>query len=331
MRRHLLPLAAALALTAASVVTALAHAGLEKSEAPAGSYKAVVSVPHGCDGQATHTVRIDLPEGFIGAKPMPKAGWQLAIEKGDYAKPYKLHGREISSGAKAITWSGGDLADDNYDEFVVSGTLAGEPGTALPFIVKQLCADGQVVWDQIAEAGQNPHSLERPAPVVTIGASTAGGHDGHGGHGDHAAAASEVTVGDLTVSGYWLKAMLPGQPAGGGYLTVTNKGGEADRLVAVSTAAAGKSEIHEMSMENDVMKMRQLPEGVEIPAGATVELKPGGYHLMFMQVTEPFKEGATVPVTLEFEKAGKVEVAMPVRSARGGDDHSGHGAHGQGG
>ena len=307
MRRHLLPLAAALALTAASVVTALAHAGLEKSEAPAGSYKAVVSVPHGCDGQATHTVRIDLPEGFIGAKPMPKAGWQLAIGKGDYAKPYKLHGREISSGARAVTWSGGDLADDQYDEFVVSGTLAGEPGTALPFIVKQLCADGQVVWDQIAEAGQNPHSLERPAPVVTLAAATEGGHDGHGGHGDHAAASSEVTAGDLTVSGYWLKAMLPGQPAGGGYLTVANKGGEADRLVAVSTNVAGKSEIHEMSMENDVMKMRQLPEGVEIPAGATV------------------------PVTLEFEKAGKVQVAMPVRSARGGDDHSGHGAHGQGG
>ena len=253
MRRHLLPLAAALALTAASVVTALAHAGLEKSEAPAGSYKAVVSVPHGCDGQATHTVRIDLPEGFIGAKPMPKAGWQLAIEKGDYAKAYKLHGRDVSSGAKAVTWSGGDLADDQYDEFVVNGTLAGEPGTTLPFIVTQLCADGQVVWNQIAAAGQDPHSLERPAPVVTIGASTEGGHDGHGGHGDHAAAASEVTVGELTVSAYWLKAMLPGQPAGGGYLTVTNKGSEADRLVSVSTSVAGKSEIHEMSMENDVM------------------------------------------------------------------------------
>lgn len=323
MRHNVISFAAALGLTAACPTAALAHASLERSEAPAGSYKAVIGIPHGCDGQATHTVRIDLPEGFIDARPMPKAGWTLAVEKGDYAKPYKLHGRQIASGAKTVTWSGGDLPDDFYDEFVVKGTLAADPGSRLAFVVTQQCAGGTVAWDQVAAAGEDPHALEHPAPTVTIAQA-----DGHGGHGGHAAApASEVTVGDLSVSGGWLKAMLPGQPAGGGYLTVTNSGGEADRLVAVSSPAAGKSEVHEMKVENDVMVMRPVEGGVEIPAGGTVELKPGGLHLMFTQVAEPFTEGATVPVTLEFEKAGKVELALPVRAAAG-DDHSGHGQGG---
>lgn len=131
-----------------------------------------------------------------------------------------------------------------------------------------------------------------------------------------------VKAGDLTLSGGWLRAMLPGQPAGGGYVVITNAGGSADRLVSVSTAAAGKSELHMMEMKNDVMVMRPVEGGIEIPAGATVELKPGSLHLMFVQVKQPFKEGSTVPVTLEFEKAGKVELAMPVKAASGGQQGS---------
>jgi copper(I)-binding protein len=133
-----------------------------------------------------------------------------------------------------------------------------------------------------------------------------------------------VVAGDLEISAAWARAMLPGQPAGGGYLTVTNKGAAADRLTGASSPAAGKVEIHEMKIENDVMVMRPVDGGLEIAPGATVELKPGGFHLMFMSVTEPFAEGGTVPLTLEFEKAGKVEVALPVR-AKGGGEHSGHG------
>ena len=317
MRHSLLSSVAAAGLTALSTA-AFAHATLERPEAPAGSYKAVLRIPHGCDGQATHTIRIELPEGFIDAKPMPKPGWGLVVDKGDYAKPYKLHGREIASGARTVTWSGGELPDDFYDEFVLSGTLAAEPGAALPFIITQLCADGQVVWDQIADKGQDPHALKRPAPVVTIAASTAGGH-GHAGHGGDAG--EVISVGDLTISGGWLKAMLPGQPTGGGYLTIANKGQAPDRLVAVSTPAAAKAEIHEMKVENDVMTMRPVEGGLEIPAGGSVELKPGGLHLMFMKVAAPFEKGATVPVTLEFEKAGKVELALPVRAARAGSAH----------
>ena len=304
MRRYVLPLAAACALTAVSIVTAFAHSTLERAEAPAGSYKAVLRIPHGCDGQATHTVRIDLPEGFIGAKPMPKAGWQLATEKGDYAKTYKLHGKEVSSGVKSVTWSGGDLADEFFDEFAINGSLSADPGAKLPFIVTQLCKDGQVAWKEIAAEGQDPHSLKFPAPFVTI-----------------AAAADAVKVGDLTLTGGWLRAMLPGQPAGGGFVTIANGGSAPDRMIGVSTTAAGKSEMHMMEIKNDVMVMRPVDGGIEIPAGQTVELKPGGLHLMFMQVKEPFKEGTTVAVTLEFEKAGKVELLLPVKAASDAHGH----------
>jgi copper(I)-binding protein len=124
-----------------------------------------------------------------------------------------------------------------------------------------------------------------------------------------------VTSGDLEISAYWAKAMVPGQPAGSGYLAVSNKGSSADRLVAVSSPAAGMVEIHTMEIVNDVMTMRPVEGGLEIPAGATVALDPAGSHLMFMHVMEPFKEGSSVPLTLEFERTGKVEVTLPVRKA----------------
>ena len=119
-------------------------------------------------------------------------------------------------------------------------------------------------------------------------------------------------AGDLSLSGGFLKGMLPGQAVGGGFVTIVNGGAADDRLVSVASPAADHVEIHEMTMENDVMKMRPLKDGVPVAAGATVELTPGGLHLMFMGVKTPFHEGDSVPVTLTFEKAGAVEVTFPV-------------------
>jgi periplasmic copper chaperone A len=129
------------------------------------------------------------------------------------------------------------------------------------------------------------------------------------------AMAPAIEIGTLKISSAWAKAMLPGQPVGGGYLTIENTGAEADKLKSVSSSASPDVQIHEMKMEGDVMKMRQLPDGLEIPAGGKVELKPGGYHLMFMAVPEPFKEGGMVKVMLKFEKAGDVELTLPVAAA----------------
>lgn len=338
--RHFLAIAATGALTLAAIASAHAHASLEKREAAPGGYKAVIRIPHGCDGQATNAVRVELPEGYIDAKPQPKAGWDLAIETGDYARTYKLHGRDVSSGAKIVTWSGGSLPDEHYDEFVLSGTLSGvEAGQSLFFKTVQACADGEIAWDAIPAAGQNPHSLDHPAPGLTVVAAS-GGHEAHGHgageHGDHAhdhAGGASATIGDLEIASGWARAMLPGQKAGGGYLIVTNNGAAADRLIGASSPAAGKVEIHNMEVINDVMTMRPVEGGLEIPAGGSVELKPGGYHIMFMSVSEPFADGSTTPLTLRFEKAGEVGLALPVRLVRGSghdhdhdqsDDHNGH-------
>ena len=110
--------AAALAVLVAA--PAAAHVSLENKQASVGSYyKAVFAVPHGCAGSPTVKIRVQIPEGVIGVKPMPKAGWTLETVKGKYAAEYDFHGNKLSEGVKEVAWSGGKLADDNYDEFVV--------------------------------------------------------------------------------------------------------------------------------------------------------------------------------------------------------------------
>ncbi|TXI04163.1 MAG: copper chaperone PCu(A)C [Rhizobium sp.] len=121
--------------------------------------------------------------------------------------------------------------------------------------------------------------------------------------------------------------MVPGTPVGGGYMTITNKGDTDGRLVAASSPRAATVQIHEMKMDNDVMIMRELPDGLPVPAGKTVELKPGGYHVMFMKVAEPFLQGQTVHTTLISEKAGSVDVLIGSLAASkpGADAKSGDG------
>jgi len=122
------------------------------------------------------------------------------------------------------------------------------------------------------------------------------------------AGAAEYTAGTITVADPWTRAMPPGAKVGGGFMIITNSGDSADRLVGISSPRADRGEVHEMTMADGVMKMRHLADGIEIAPGATVELKPGGYHVMFMGVAEGFGEGETVPAVLVFDKAGEVPV-----------------------
>lgn len=122
-------------------------------------------------------------------------------------------------------------------------------------------------------------------------------------------------LGPINISVPFARATLPNAPVGGGFMTIENTGTEADRLVSITSTVADKSEIHEMGMEGDVMKMRALTDGLEIPAGETIVLSPGGLHLMFMGLKGAFVEGETVSVTLTFEKAGTVDVELPVLGA----------------
>lgn len=303
-------------LSALAVIAAAgnahAHATFTKSTVTAESYAVMeLQVPHGCDGKATNEVRIQLPEGFVFAKPQPKPDWELEIIQGEYKKTYDDHGTDVSAGPVEIRWKGGELPDAYYDTFVVRGKISGiEPGTKLAFPATQVCgSDATVAWTEVAAPGADAHALKSPAPVVTVVEKQAAGH------GSAAAAAAPVKFGNLELDGAFTKAMLPGQPVGGGFVTIRNTGSEDDMLVSASSSIAAGVELHEMAMQGDVMKMRKLDSGIPVAAGATVELKPGGLHMMFMQVKTPFKEGDSVPVTLTFEKAGTVDIVLPVQAA----------------
>ena len=127
------------------------------------------------------------------------------------------------------------------------------------------------------------------------------------------ARAQEVKAGDLVITQAWTRATPSGAKIGGGYLTIENKGSTPDRLINGSADVAGKVEVHEMAMKNGVMTMRPLDNGLTIEPGKTVKLAPGGYHLMMFDLKSPLKQGDKVPVTLQFEKAGKVQVTLDVQ------------------
>ncbi|MFN3657858.1 MAG: copper chaperone PCu(A)C [Pseudolabrys sp.] len=139
------------------------------------------------------------------------------------------------------------------------------------------------------------------------------------------ASARDYTAGSLKIDNPWVRATPKGARVGGGYMKITNTGTAPDRLVGGASAASGRFEVHEMSLEGGVMKMRALPNGLAIKPGETVEFKPGGYHVMFLDLNKPFAQGERVKATLEFEKAGKVEVEFTVEGigAQSGGNHSG--------
>ena len=132
-----------------------------------------------------------------------------------------------------------------------------------------------------------------------------------------AAAAQSFKAGDLQIDKPWSRATPKGAKVAGGYLKITNAGQTADRLIGGATEVSGRFEIHEMRMDTDVMVMREVKGGLEIKPGATVELKPGGLHLMFMDLKRQLAKGERVKGSLQFEKAGKVDVEFAVEAIGG--------------
>jgi len=126
------------------------------------------------------------------------------------------------------------------------------------------------------------------------------------------AVAQQYKLGSLEIDHPWSRATPKGAKIGAGYVSIKNTGSMADRLVGGSFADAGKVEIHQMTMDQGVMKMRPVAGGVEIKPGERVELKPDGMHLMFIDLKQPLKNGEQVAGTLEFEKAGTVPVQYTV-------------------
>jgi periplasmic copper chaperone A len=142
------------------------------------------------------------------------------------------------------------------------------------------------------------------------------------------ASAEDYKIGNLQISQPWTRATPKGAAVAGGYLKITNTGTTPDRLLGGSTDVAKRLEIHEMSMGGGVMKMRELKDGLDIPPGATVELKPSSYHIMMQELARPLAKGQRVKASLTFEKAGKGEVEFAVEaigaSAGGGETKHNH-------
>ena len=160
-------------ITAALLVSAplSAHVTLEAREAPTDSYfKAVFSVSHGCEGSATNRLRVRIPDGVTGVKPQPKTGWELATVKTKLATPAQgSHGEAITETITEVSWSGGRLLDEHFDQFVMQVRLPNAaPNTVLYFPTVQECEKGITRWIEIPEPGAKPTGLKEPAPALRL-------------------------------------------------------------------------------------------------------------------------------------------------------------------
>ena len=173
---------------------------------------------------------------------------------------------------------------------------------------------------------QAPRQAQGGHPPVHQDGQQTGQHGQHGQDG-HEGGHRLWQAGGLEVSAPWSRAIPPSAPVAGGYLSIGNRGDADDRLVEVRSDAAQRVEIHEVRHEDGMARMRQLPGGLPLPAGETVELRPGGYHLMFITPGDGFVAGRQVAATLVFEHAGELPVEFEVRpigAQSAGEEHDHH-------
>lgn len=157
-------------LGAVLAAPAWAHVSLETKQAPADTYyKAVLNVPHGCKESPTVRIRVRIPEGVTSVKPQPKPGWKLEIMSTRLAKPIDAgHGRTITESVSEVSWSGGELADEHFDEFRITMKLPDRPGATLYFPVVQDCRQGAHRWIEIPDKGRTAGDLKEPAPALRL-------------------------------------------------------------------------------------------------------------------------------------------------------------------
>jgi periplasmic copper chaperone A len=167
---HRIFIAITAALAAAS--SAYAHITLENQESPVGGpYKAVMQVPHGCGGTATTAIRVRIPEGILAVKPMPKPGWKLDTVSGKYPHSFSANGVKANEGITELRWSGGNLPNAYYDEFIFISTIADEleAGKSVYFPVVQECEKGVHRWIDIpSTGGHSRDETSEPAPGLKL-------------------------------------------------------------------------------------------------------------------------------------------------------------------
>ncbi len=287
-RTHHLPRLAIVALFASTAASA--HVTLPPGGATAGSdYEAAFRVGHACkDAQATTGITVQLPEGFRLSEAQARKGWTLASNP-----------REVAWKAESPATA---LPGAERAEFIVRGKLTDQPGP-LYFKVLQTCDKGSADWAQLPGTG-----ADKPAfPAARLDVLAPG-------------------VAAVDVRDAWVRPTVPGQSGTGAFMKLSAPSGA--RLVGVSTPAAGVAEVHEMKMEGDTMRMREVKGGLVLPVRQTVELKPSGYHVMLMDLKQPLAKGATVPLTLRFEDAkgaaSTLAVQVPVGAPEGAAAPAGH-------
>jgi copper(I)-binding protein len=208
------------------------------------------------------------------------------------ARPEARDGWTLSSQGDQVRWTAAGkeaaLPSKERAEFVVNGKLPQATGP-LWFKVLQVCEQGRIDWSQVPATGSSIEGLKTPAVLLQVQAPAA-----------------------VQVEGGWVRPSVPGQAGTGGFMKLTAR--QPVQLVGATSPVAGVAEVHDMKMEGEVMKMRPL-RTLELPAGKTVELKPGGMHLMLMDLKQPLVKGSTVPVTLLLRDARGVESRLDISLA----------------
>ena len=279
----LLAVGAALGLLVAA--PANAQIALSQTSFEAGAnFAAFFKVERGCGASPTTALRVQIPEGVAVLNLPDKPGWTVNAER---------------SGARvtAVTWQG-RLPSNETDQFGLLVKLPTKPGP-LYFATVQRCAADELRWTDTSPGAR------APAPMVTLVAAAPNSH--------------AHTASPIMIMQPWARATPPGAPTAAAYLTIMNHGSEPDMLIGGSSPQAERVEFHQSTIDNGIMKMRPATNGVTIPAGRTVELKPDGYHVMLTGLKEPLRSGTMLPVTLRFAKAGSIEVVFAVEpiGARG--------------
>jgi copper(I)-binding protein len=273
---------ACLLLLSSCTGAALAHVSLDAPRGEAGSrYQGVLRVAHGCDGAATTAIDVRLPPGVGAVHAAAQPGWKLVQNRSE------------------LSWTaepGHALPAKEKGEFAIDMQLPRQPGP-LWLKVMQRCEGSAMDWADVPAQGTSTEGMKTPAVLLDVMSPA-----------DFAAYKMLPAV-----EGGWVRAAVPGQQSTGAFMRITAK--EPVQLVGASTPVAGIADVHEMKMEGDVMHMRAAG-AIELPAGKTVELKPGGFHLMLQDLKKPLDNGSTVPVTLVFRdargKESRLELKLPV-------------------
>ena len=272
MHPHSMPRTLALVVAVATPLAASAHVSLPPGGATAGdTYAAAFRVGHACSGaRSTTGITVRIPEGFQVQRAEARPGWKLETAPGSVSWRAESAQSALPTAERA--------------EFVVNGKLPAKPGT-LWFKVLQTCDVGSADWAEIPASA----SAKSEFPAARLDVLAPG-------------------VAAVDVRDPWVRFAVKGQSGTGAFMTLAAPSGA--RLVGVATPVAGIAEVHEMKMEGDVMRMRPVSGGLDLPPRQPVELKPSGYHVMLMDLKKPLAVGETVPLELSFvDRAGRKAVA----------------------